>query len=246
LGEFGKYLLCQGQDKVDVLGYSALPINLVQAGFDQLKKVPGADINSINIASCQNPTFSTNGTNTLAVQDPSPPACDKQGSTQCSTGTGGAKASTPVKAGAQGGASGATQSGGSNATVANNVAGGGASAGTGPNATSGAGKVTGNQAPGATGGPAGRAPAPAVACDPDSGSCDPAAPQAQTDGSDSQAASQPVSVSASLGDGLQVTLMALAAALLLGLGLAPPLIGHASNRRRSRRNPPSPSDWDSR
>src|SRR5262249_11090981 len=30
LGDFGKYLLCQGQSQVNALGYSALPINLVQ------------------------------------------------------------------------------------------------------------------------------------------------------------------------------------------------------------------------
>ncbi len=41
LGAFGNYVLCHGQSQVDVLGYSALPINLVQAGFPQLQKVPG-------------------------------------------------------------------------------------------------------------------------------------------------------------------------------------------------------------
>ncbi len=44
LGDFGKYLLCQGQTQVDALGYSALPINLVEAGFAQLQKVPGASV----------------------------------------------------------------------------------------------------------------------------------------------------------------------------------------------------------
>ena len=85
LGDFGKYLLCQGQNQVDALGYAALPINLVQAGFDQLRRIPGANVPNIDIATCNNPTFSTDGTNTLAANDPFPPACDRQGATQCGT-----------------------------------------------------------------------------------------------------------------------------------------------------------------
>src|SRR5262249_47090922 len=87
LGDFGKYVLCQGQSQVNQLGYSALPINLVQAGFDQLRIVPGAVVATLDIRSCNNPTFSTDGTNTLAKNDPHPPACDKKGPTQCVTGT---------------------------------------------------------------------------------------------------------------------------------------------------------------
>ena len=34
-GAFGQYALCLGQSQVDVLGYSALPINLVEAAFTQ-------------------------------------------------------------------------------------------------------------------------------------------------------------------------------------------------------------------
>ncbi len=86
LGDFGKYLLCQGQSQVDALGYSALPINLVEAGFAQLKNVPGAQVPEVTtdiLRSCNNPTFSTDGTNTLAANDPQPQACDQQGPTQC-------------------------------------------------------------------------------------------------------------------------------------------------------------------
>jgi hypothetical protein len=36
--------------------------------------------------SCNNPTFSTDGTNTLVQNDPMPAACDRQGPTQCVTG----------------------------------------------------------------------------------------------------------------------------------------------------------------
>jgi hypothetical protein len=72
-----------------------------------------------------------------------------------------------------------------------------------------------------------------VACDPDSGTCP--ADGATTDSTGQDVAAKPTSTSASLGDGLQVTLMALAAALLLGLGLAPPLIAQLSAHRRDRR-----------
>src|SRR5215469_14430500 len=105
LGAFGAYLLCQGQVPLDALGYSSLPINLVEAGFQQLQKIPGNQVptqTTAQIKNCHNPTFSTNGTNTLAAHDPYPQACDKQGPTQCTTGTGGAKTPTPVKPGASG------------------------------------------------------------------------------------------------------------------------------------------------
>jgi phosphate transport system substrate-binding protein len=89
LGDFGKYALCQGQTMVDALGYSALPINLVEAGFAQLQKIPGALVPTATtdiLQSCNNPTFSTDGTNTLANNDPMPLPCDKQFATPCGTG----------------------------------------------------------------------------------------------------------------------------------------------------------------
>jgi len=45
----------------------------------------------------------------------------------------------------------------------------------------------------------------------------------------------PVSSAGSLGDGTQVVLMVLAAAMLVGLGVIPPLLAQASDRRRKRR-----------
>jgi hypothetical protein len=88
LGAFGQFLLCQGQTQVDELGYSALPINLVEAGYAQLQHIPGASVpptTAAFIASCDNPTFSTDGTNTLAEDAPYPQTCDQQGPTQCTT-----------------------------------------------------------------------------------------------------------------------------------------------------------------
>jgi len=97
LGAFAYYFLCEGQQQAEVLGYSPLPINLVKAGLEQVKKIPGVEAQTIDIKSCNNPTFSKDGTNTLTKNAPQPDACDKKGVTQCSTGTGGAKAETPTK-----------------------------------------------------------------------------------------------------------------------------------------------------
>ena len=211
LGAFGSYLLCQGQQQVDALGYSALPINLVEAGFTQLQQIPGNQVpssSSSQIKNCNNPTFSTNGTNTLADDDPYPPACDKQGPTQCTAGTGGDTTSTPVNPGAAGSSGSGT--GGSTGS------GHGASAST----SAGTGNGTGSLANAAAGG-----------CNPDSGNCGSAA-QAGQAGAATTVNGIPVASPASLGDALQVALMVLAAALLLGLILAPPLIAQASRRRR--------------
>jgi hypothetical protein len=205
-------MLCQGQQQVDALGYSALPINLVEDGYAQLQKVPGNSVptaTSTIIQQCHNPTFSTNGTNTLADTDPQPAACDKQGPTQCTTATGGAKTSTPVNPSAAGSSS------------------------THPSSGTSTGAPTGGTSSAAAG-----SSTTAQACDPDSGSCT-SATGSGTAGSgtaaEQQIAGVPTSASVSLGDGLQVTLMALAAVLLLGLVLTPPLVAQVSRRRRQRR-----------
>ncbi len=97
LAAFSYYAMCQGQQDSASLGYSPMPINLVQASFAQIAKIPGANVQTINIQSCNNPTFTPSGANLLAQEAPNPPACDKQGPTQCTTGTGGAATvSTPV------------------------------------------------------------------------------------------------------------------------------------------------------
>ncbi len=89
LGAFSYYAMCQAQQQSASLGYSPMPINLVQAGFDQIRKIPGVVVQDINIAACKNPTFAADGSNLLADQAPQPQACDKQGPLQCTNGTGG-------------------------------------------------------------------------------------------------------------------------------------------------------------
>lgn len=91
LADFGAYFLCEGQQQADVLGYSPLPINLVQAGQSQIKKIPGGNPQIKGINDCNNPTFTPDGSNRLANEAPLPPDCDRQGPSQCLTGTGGAK-----------------------------------------------------------------------------------------------------------------------------------------------------------
>jgi phosphate transport system substrate-binding protein len=90
LGAFTYYAMCQAQQQSESLGYSPMPINLVEAGFDQIRKIPGVVVQDIDIKSCKNPTFSPDGANVLAKNAPAPQACDKAGgSTQCPNGTGG-------------------------------------------------------------------------------------------------------------------------------------------------------------
>lgn len=127
LSAFAYYFLCQGQQQADVLGYSPLPKNLVEAGLDQVRRIPGAQLKNLDISKCNNPTFSSNGTNLLAANAPQPPDCDKKGDTQCSDGTGGNQNPTqPTKPG--GGNTGGTPStpnkpGGSNSGGGNNSGG---------------------------------------------------------------------------------------------------------------------------
>jgi phosphate ABC transporter phosphate-binding protein len=287
LGAFGSYLLCQGQQQVDQLGYSALPINLVEDGYAQLQRIPGNQVASATssfIQSCNNPTFSTNGTNTLADDDPQPPACDKQGPTQCTAATGGASGSggasgnqstqaasnggTTITAGSSPSPSTSASSSAKSSTSASSTAASGSSSAThgatSTTGTTGTGSTTGTTgatgtssttgATGATGttGTSGTG----ASCDPNTGVCtgssaNPAAASgtgatgatgATGTNGPAEVNGVPVAAPTGLGDGAQIALMALAAALLVGVGLVPPLVSHGSTRRRRRRGPPPPYD----
>ncbi len=111
MGAFSYYAMCQAQEQSASLGYSPMPINLVRAGFDQIRKIPGVVSQDIDVSKCKNPTFSPDGTNVLVERAAKPQECDKQGPTQCGTGTGGVKSvATPVRPAARGG--GAVSAGG--------------------------------------------------------------------------------------------------------------------------------------
>ncbi|MFZ4505684.1 MAG: substrate-binding domain-containing protein, partial [Microbacteriaceae bacterium] len=93
LGAFAQYMLCEGQQQAEALGYSPLPMNLVQAGMDQIRKIPGAGGVSVDLNTCNNPTFKPGDSptsNLLAKTAPQPAECDKKGPNQCTTGTAGA------------------------------------------------------------------------------------------------------------------------------------------------------------
>jgi phosphate transport system substrate-binding protein len=94
LGTFAHYMLCEGQQQAEALGYSPLPMNLVLAGFKQIARIPGADsAANVDVKTCNNPTFKPGDSptsNQLAKTAPQPAACDKQGADQCATGTAGA------------------------------------------------------------------------------------------------------------------------------------------------------------
>jgi phosphate ABC transporter phosphate-binding protein len=89
LGDFGQYLLCQGQQVVNQLGYAALPVNLVTAGYTQLQTIQGSQLPATAtqfLQGCADPTISqVDGTDILAATDPMPQPCDHLGDpTQCS------------------------------------------------------------------------------------------------------------------------------------------------------------------
>ncbi|QUQ63560.1 phosphate ABC transporter substrate-binding protein PstS [Kutzneria sp. CA-103260] len=114
--DFSYYFLCEGQQEAPALGYSPLPLNLVQAGFDQVKRfsrIDPKDLQNRDPRSCDNPTFDPGNpsANKLAEIDPAPQACDKQGAGPCGTDNN----SDPLKNGS-GGGTGGTGSGGAAAT----------------------------------------------------------------------------------------------------------------------------------
>jgi phosphate ABC transporter phosphate-binding protein len=90
LSEFAAYSLCEGQQQADTLGYSPLPINLVQAGVDQINQIPGSThkLDRNNLSGCHNPTVSPDGGNLVAENAPQPDPCDLKGAIQCGGGTG--------------------------------------------------------------------------------------------------------------------------------------------------------------
>ncbi len=197
LGAFGYYFLCTGQQNVDALGYSPLPKNLVEAGFDQVRKIPGVNPQDIDVAKCNNPTFSASGDNLVARNAPQPPACDKKGaSAQCDAA--GSPAPAAPTAGARPGATGGV--------------GGGGSAPPGPSGAGGAGAAptAGSDNPAA----------PGVAGDPGAG--DPADPGGAALGGALAAA--PILVPQEQGWRPRYTLMALTGLTLLALIVAPALL----------------------
>jgi phosphate transport system substrate-binding protein len=222
LGGFSYYFMCQGQQQASSLGYSPLPINLVEAGFQQIRKIPGVVPQSITVSGCNNPTFDPRSPNDnhLAEIAPFPPACDKEGSTQCTTGTAGARQSTPV--------SGNNPAAGPNGNSGNN--------GNGTNGAGGGPSGTGSRAPGSTGSSSTSA---AGAINPDTGlpagSSGGTAGPVSYNGNGQPVLANPVSYAPSAGWGAVQDLMAVVSAALVALVLAPPLLSRYITRGSRRK-----------
>lgn len=106
IADFLYYSICQGQREIGPIGYSPLPVNLVEAGFGQIQKLkaaaPSIDLKNLDLNTCSNPTFVEGhpNTNYLATIAPLPPSCDKTGGGPCAagvtpTGTGPVPTTTP-------------------------------------------------------------------------------------------------------------------------------------------------------
>jgi len=215
LGDFLYHAICEGQQAAGVLGYSPLPQNLVKAGLEQIRLIPGVDTQRVSLENCNNPTFSSDGTNTLAKEAPQPPACDKQGPLQCATGTGGARSvATAVSTPGTGGGSGTSGRG----TTAIGTTGSGTSTG----ATTGMTGATTNAAATVGGTTAG-------AVDPITG----APGLASGGGSADLVAGIAVSSPVGTGNATQTWYMVLSAIALLGAVAGPPLVLQRVGRGRT-------------
>lgn len=246
LADFANYFLCQGQQQADALGYSPLPINLVKAGFEVIKRIPGAVVENINIAKCNNPTFSADGSNTLAKSAPQPPACDARGPTQCGTAAEVAGGGNSGGGNSGGGSAGGGNAGGSSGgTTDTGAAGGGTTDGTGTaggtGTTGGTGTGGGTDVAVDSGG--------AVMVDPETGQViapagttvdattgevivDPAAGGVAMSGG-AYVAGIPVSTEASSGWGPYTGLLVATFVVVLALLFAPPLVARTMASRRA-------------
>jgi phosphate transport system substrate-binding protein len=129
LADFEYYGICQGQKEIGPIGYSPLPVNLVEAAFGQIQELqaadPGVDLQNLNILTCDNPTFVLGNPNAnyLAQIAPLPPACDHVGAGPCAAGvTPNGIGATPETSGSYGG--GATHAGGAASNTSTTAAGG--------------------------------------------------------------------------------------------------------------------------
>ncbi len=242
LGAFAYYAMCQAQQQSASLGYSPMPINLVEASFDQIRKIPGVVVQDIDITSCKNPTFAADGSNLLADRAPQPKACDQAGgTTQCADGTGGlSNLPTAVAAGAGStGGSGATTGGGTGTgsgtgSGTGTGTGAGVGTGTGTDAGNGTGVGTGSgtdgagtdttdtlsvDAGGVTDGVAD------VGCDPDTGTCQASDAPTGDQSVDGVAVGPVIPTALDQQTGVNsLALILFVVALVLGLVLAPALV----------------------
>ncbi|WP_394554329.1 substrate-binding domain-containing protein [Agromyces sp. MMS24-JH15] len=82
LAAFAGYAVCAGQRSVGEVGDAPLPINLVEAASRELRRIPGAPSEGLDLAACANPTFGPGDTatsNRLLTDAPMPPPSARKG-----------------------------------------------------------------------------------------------------------------------------------------------------------------------
>jgi phosphate transport system substrate-binding protein len=222
LADFTYYSICQGQAEMGPIGYSPLPVNLVEASFQQVALLhqadPGVILNGENVESCHNPTFVPGNPNQnyLAEIAPFPPSCDKAGQGPCAAGVGINLGNPSDGHATQGPAGGPSSSAGATTGAAANAS------------TSGAPSAAGNSALAATTSSSGTTGAGSGQNATNSGS--------SGSGQGPLAAAVATVLDAAHPTGLGGDIFeALAAVVLLGLLIVPPFV------RRSRKRPPGDS-----
>ncbi|HVY08629.1 MAG TPA: substrate-binding domain-containing protein [Mycobacteriales bacterium] len=214
IADYLYYAICQGQKEMGPIGYSPLPINLVQAGFQQIAKLHTADngvnLTQENVSTCNNPTFIAGHPteNYLAKIAPKPAACDKEGAGPCTTEVdqelGNPSGGHPTSTKGSGAGGSKSASGGKSPTTSGSSP---------PTATGGS-----NQSGGSVPLPTGTSAASGGVVDPGTGAV---TDTAATTGTVSATAT---TVAASPGHGLDVVLGVIAALLLVVLLVVPPLV----------------------
>ena len=169
LADFIYYSVCQGQAQVGPVGYSPLPLNLVQASFDQTAKLkqadPGVDLTKRDVTTCNNPTFVAGNlsANHLAQIAPNPPACDRTGAGPCTDEGDNGTSGIPRATGGGSTSGGSASNGGSSAGgTGGQSAGHGRSGGSGPGGTGAGSTTVGTQAGGGVAAPGTKAGVPAA------------------------------------------------------------------------------------
>jgi ABC-type phosphate transport system substrate-binding protein len=216
------YSVCQGQAEMGPIGYSPLPLNLVQASFDQTSKLktadPKVDITKRDVTTCRNPTFVAGNlsANHLAQIAPVPPTCDKSGQGPCTDGGNNGTSGPPSSSGSSGSGGGST-SGGSTGT------GGAGTGASGNGANAGAGAAAG-----------GHTKAPTKSTSPAAGSVNPdtGATTAGSGGQGVDVTGVPTDLVAYRQTNMTKILAPLAVLELLALLLLPPVIYLYVLRRR--------------
>ncbi len=228
LTTFMSYFLCAGQEKAENLGFSPLPVNLVQAGFDQMNRIPG-HIAPPTLASCNNPALQVLNT------APRPPDCAKVGAAACTSTTAG----TPSGSGSTSGTGSSSGTGSTSGTGSGSGSGSGSGTGSGSGDTSGgdgsggSGTGTGGDSANGTGSAAGTG----TTIDPETGQVVTATGGNTSSGSNGSGggdiSAAPVSVSSLRQGGHQANVLFVFAGLtVLAAFFVPPLLS-AHLRRRS-------------